>query len=756
MAYNFPNSPTIGEEFEHYMWDGEKWTISGEALPPEGNPPFITSSPTLFVSEGSILTHTMTANSGVIGNPAIVWTKTGGADSAAFSLSGATLTLPAKDYDTDQHAWVVQITATNVEGLSVSQTVTVNIIELGIILPPTITLAPGSDTGTPGDNITVDTTPDIDIVPGTPFIIGDVITLEVDDNAGFSTPVAINNTLDSGEVLTGTITETIPSLAIGIWYYRAKHSRGPGVSGWSSTLQIEIVGEVEPPSEAEWFPNSVALANNEAFNSNTSTFNLTITTVATDTLLVTVSSSNRAISALAINGAPMARAVRSGSGDNTTEIWFIFGAFTNPTLVVTSTGFNFGLVGVTYGKWTGNYAVPDSTDAAVTFGFYADPLILPSLTIPDEGMLLAASGASNAMTWNNATQDAQINDPFNHSSAHSITPGPLAVSISGNSFAGNAAVAITIQAADTTIPQIISSDELSSPENAPLNHSLVADEPGVTWTKVGGADQAAFTLVGNSLTMAPQNFEDGPTRVVEVRATDLAGNQSAIQEITVTLSDVAEGTTLSDITWVSSYGMDGTPAPGTEQTGLAFGPASADRVLVVFVAAVGAGDSDNMLWGVKIDDVTATQALRVRNGGAAFGIHFLNVPAGTTGKVELDGYTNGWLVRYVAMIGYMTGSGAATVHSLTPSTTYFPNGNLSATVTVPVNCVAALVGWINGEVPATYSTTWTNATELDDEAVGGVFGVSGSCAFTKTTASVSFTVAPASNTWGWGGVVFQP
>lgn len=98
---------------------------------------------------------------------------------------------------------------------------------------------------------------------------------------------------------------------------------------------------------------------------------------------------------------------------------------------------------------------------------------------------------------------------------------------------------------DTTAPTITSSATASVAENIGFSRVLTANEP-VTWSKVGGADQALFTLSGSTLTMAPKDFEvpidNGANNVyeVQVRATDAAGNFS-LQTISVTITDVAEG-----------------------------------------------------------------------------------------------------------------------------------------------------------------------------------------------------------------------
>lgn len=98
---------------------------------------------------------------------------------------------------------------------------------------------------------------------------------------------------------------------------------------------------------------------------------------------------------------------------------------------------------------------------------------------------------------------------------------------------------------DTLPPIITSSSTASIPENSAFSLVLSASEV-VTWSKVGGADEALFTLSGSTLSLPAQNYEapaDADTNnvyVVQVRATDAAGNFS-LQTISVTVTDVAEG-----------------------------------------------------------------------------------------------------------------------------------------------------------------------------------------------------------------------
>lgn len=201
---------------------------------------------------------------------------------------------------------------------------------------------------------------------------------------------------------------------------------------------------------AAWFPNATAIVNNEATTHITSTFNLTLSSGATDTVIVLLSQNLRVNSGVTIGGDPMTQAVTStpGSATPSASIWYRVGAYTNPAVVVTSAAGNLGFVGCSYGKWTGASAVPSATTAAIDNGFRANPSVLASLTVPSGGLLLAVVGSAEGggITWNNITKDADTasGTSWEHSSAHFSTAGAIAASESGTAFTGNTLAAITI------------------------------------------------------------------------------------------------------------------------------------------------------------------------------------------------------------------------------------------------------------------------------------------------------------------------
>lgn len=101
---------------------------------------------------------------------------------------------------------------------------------------------------------------------------------------------------------------------------------------------------------------------------------------------------------------------------------------------------------------------------------------------------------------------------------------------------------------DTTPPTITSADTASVDENATLAHALTANED-VTWSIVGGVDQAQFEISGSTLRWAsngtqdyedPQDDDTDNDYVVQVRATSTGSGRTTNQTITVTVDDVAE------------------------------------------------------------------------------------------------------------------------------------------------------------------------------------------------------------------------
>jgi hypothetical protein len=195
---------------------------------------------------------------------------------------------------------------------------------------------------------------------------------------------------------------------------------------------------------AAWTPNATALYNPVGYGSSSTSFNLTQTTAATDTVVVFIGNTNGVITGVTCGGNAMTMAAESSAGQPQCSIYYIIGAYTNPTVVVTC-GAAIQHAGCAYGKWTGASATPSGTTAVKAFGFGGAPHTLGSLTVPSGGVLLAAALAINDINqaWPNTTEFAEIDSgsSFNISAASHASAGAIAVQITNGDIA---AAAITI------------------------------------------------------------------------------------------------------------------------------------------------------------------------------------------------------------------------------------------------------------------------------------------------------------------------
>lgn len=128
------------------------------------------------------------------------------------------------------------------------------------------------------------------------------------------------------------------------------------------------------------------------------------------------------------------------------------------------------------------------------------------------------------------------------------------VQVRATDGSGNTAdqtITVTVTDVDEINPTITSSASISVDEDAQLSHALTADE-AVTWSIVGGADQAQFQITGSELQWssdgtrdfdAPADADVNNAYLVQVRATDGASNFSN-QNITVTVTQVVAGAAL--------------------------------------------------------------------------------------------------------------------------------------------------------------------------------------------------------------------
>jgi ribosomal protein S11 len=180
-------------------------------------------------------------------------------------------------------------------------------------------------------------------------------------------------------------------------------------------------------------------------------------------------------------------------------------------------------------------------NAQLSFALTANEAVTWSITGGADAARFEISGST--LRWvSNGTKNYESPDDAD-------TNNTYVVQVTATDGAGNATnQTITITVSDVTNPTITSSNTVSVAENATLSRALTANE-SVTWSIVGGADQAQFEISGSTLRWSSngtRNYEspaDADTNnayVVTVRATSAATGETADQTITVTVTDVDE------------------------------------------------------------------------------------------------------------------------------------------------------------------------------------------------------------------------
>ena len=127
---------------------------------------------------------------------------------------------------------------------------------------------------------------------------------------------------------------------------------------------------------------------------------------------------------------------------------------------------------------------------------------------------------------------------------------------------------------DVTSPTITSASAANNYEGLVLAHALTANE-SVTWSIIGGVDQADFEISGSTLRWAsngvqdygtPQDSDTNNVYVVNVRATDIATN-TADQTISVTVLE-ADPHFANVVLLAGFEGSDGATSYVEEKSGL--------------------------------------------------------------------------------------------------------------------------------------------------------------------------------------------
>jgi hypothetical protein len=300
--------------------------------------------------------------------------------------------------------------------------------------------------------------------------------------------------------------------------------------------------------------------------------------------------------------------------------------------------------------------------------------------------------------------------------------------------AGRSAVVVP----DTTAPTITSASSANYAENSTLSHSLTANE-AVTWSIVGGADQARFEISGSTLRWAgngtkdyetPNDADTNNTYVVQVRATDGANNTTD-QTITITVTDVGEG---SPKAYTYRDSISSTAGGHVVSASIDIGTAAADRYVLV-ACGVQNGDPDPI--SVVVNGVTLTKIYFEAATPTGLGFYSGLVASGSGPQTCAVTFTSASFEGKLMAVWTMTG-----LVSTTPKQTVL-QASTSAPLPIPVDAGDFLfaVGWTVSGTPVFSSSTETPAR---DAIFAG--GTSRTADWTIVSTNAAFSVAISGGT----------
>jgi hypothetical protein len=389
----------------------------------------------------------------------------------------------------------------------------------------------------------------------------------------------------------------------------------------------------------------------------------------------------------------------------------------------------------------------------------------------------AAAAAGAAMTnptgmsagtnhFRSAVDSARTNDPV---IGAALKTDWASGAFDPNAFGGSTSTntgswsAITIALRPQLPPTITSADNFTTPENTAFSQGLTANE-AVTWSVVGGADQAQFSFSGANLQMAAKNFESptdadtNNTYIVTVRATSTASGLTADQTITVTVTDAWEsgdpvglytvsGPNKSGFLEVTNGGRTFSP---TIQGGIAIGarslkPLSVKTHLECKIDSINVTDGDGASYLGFVDANTSFDGNYPNPGSGVpgFSLHL------TSNAVYVNGALtggSGWFgaVNDVAIIEF-----DPTANPVTVDAWYIRSGTKTSlgswTLTSQIPATFHLYG--AGSRPDDQGTLALTAAQwVDPTPTSGYVAVDGSAPTSGATGTLTKTLSPATTT----------
>ena len=427
---------------------------------------------------------------------------TGGADKAKFSLSGNTLTFVATDFEgRDKHTYSVAITASEAGKSSVSKTITVTVTNLNDVAPTNLQIS--------------NTDLVADLPAGT--VVGTLSATDIDTAADALTFTITSNNADFEIVNRNQLKTKRRIVTIGNMTVPIKVS--DGVQHTRKDFTIKVIEGLEDEGELVITTTDVATPEN-----------------ADKVIALTVNRSDVSDVSFAITGGAD-KAKFSLSGNTLTFAATDFEVRSDHAYSVIITASEAGESSVSK---TITVTVTDLNDVAPTNIQISNTNLLKDQPIGTVVGILSATDidtAADALTFtitNNA--DFEIVNRNQLKTKRRITAiGDMTITVTVSDGIQSANQEFSIKVTEETKKLVITTANVSTPENVAKVITLTASQRGVNFSIAGGRNQAKFSLSGNTLTFEATSFKNPGDNTYQVNIKATKGNDTTEKTLTVTV-----------------------------------------------------------------------------------------------------------------------------------------------------------------------------------------------------------------------------
>ena len=483
---------TVSDGVQHTRKD---FTIKVIALEDEGE--LVITTTDVATPENADKVIVLTVNRSDISD--VSFAITGGADKAKFSLSGNTLTFAATDFEArSDHTYSVIITASEAGKSSVSKTITVTVTDLNDVAPTNIQIS------------------NTNLLKGQPAgtVVGTLSATDIDTAADALT-FTITNNADFEIVNRNQLKTKRPIAAIGDMTITVTVS--DGVQHTRKDFTIKVIA-LEDEGELVITTTDVATPEN-----------------ADKVIVLTVNRSDISDVSFAITGGAD-KAKFSLSGNTLTFAATDFEARSDHAYSVIITASEAGKSSVSK---TITVTVTDLNDEAPTNIQISNTNLLKGLPADTLVGTLSATDldtATDALTFTTTSTDFKIVNGNQLKTKRSITAiGDMTITVTVSDGIQSVNQEFSIKVTEETKELVITTANVSTPENVAKVITLTASQRGVNFSITGGRNQAKFSLSGNTLTFEATSFKNPGDNTYQVNIKATKGNDTTEKTLTVTV-----------------------------------------------------------------------------------------------------------------------------------------------------------------------------------------------------------------------------